>query len=591
MATATETLERVAAEVDHGRAGRMLLAGLYSVQRQYDKAAGHVKGLLGHYPDDGELLALAARLSGQLGDFAAAAKYSVRGYATDPNDPVLLSRALHGLRQADQTEAALALLLEATERPELATAAVARRLQLAALPLFVQTRRYEDAAELLGQWYLIILTESAAAEKSAAIATANQVAAGNLIWALTEAGYYERAMLHSRAMLLRYDRGGENSAVRVVRHLNIRRRHGRSEDFLKELLHYRPNSITLRAELYGTMAGAEQMEAALTGAEQWYANDPNDRNRQRLLISLFAEAGQYDRAIELLGAEQPNETDNGRRQLEMAALLVKAGRMAVGAALLEQEAPSEELAGEWLDMRIQLYVQRGDCNEALGLAESLSKLEAAAETGEAAAAEDRIRARILAACGQNTEAVELQERIVAADPDDGAARIQYSVYLERLGRVEEAIGQLEEALRLYPENPLIKNNLAYTLIEAGLDPNRAGDLLEQSLRDDPESAPALDSLGWFHYKQGQFERALEYIYQAGAGISGYDAEILNHLGDTLYRLGRGDDAAWYWRKGLEALEEQVKKERYLTKDRERLAEKLRALADGREPKAAPLFGQ
>ena len=248
-----------------------------------------------------------------------------------------------------------------------------------------------------------------------------------------------------------------------------------------------------------------------------------------------------------------------------------------------------EPAGDWLDLRVQVDIQNGDCNAALSWADELAQFEAAAKGTEEPGGPDRMRARILAACGRMAEAVQLQESIVAGYPEEASARIQYSVYLERMGRVDESIAALEALVELYPDGSIIKNNLAYTLIEADRDPNRARDLLAQSLRADPESAPTLDSWGWFYYKMGQFEAALEYIYQAGVGLAGLDPEILDHLGDTTYRVERYEDARWYWQRALELLERQAKSERYLAGKRDKVAEKLRQMDSGGTVEVAELF--
>ena len=85
----------------------------------------------------------------------------------------------------------------------------------------------------------------------------------------------------------------------------------------------------------------------------------------------------------------------------------------------------------------------GGMGAALALAEDYPEVTSTSEGAEGPGGADRIRARILAACGRTAEAVELQREIVAAHPEDGPARVQYGVYLERLGLIDEAIAELE----------------------------------------------------------------------------------------------------------------------------------------------------
>ena len=108
---------------------------------------------------------------------------------------------------------------------------------------------------------------------------------------------------------------------------------------------------------------------------------------------------------------------------------------------------------------------------------------------------------------------------------------------------------------------------------------------------EPESAPTLDSMGWLYYKEGKFEQALSYIYQAASTMATPDPEVLDHLGDTVYRLGRRRQARQYWQQAVTILEHRLPAEKNVRNDKESIEGKIRQLNAGKEVTVTSLFGE
>ena len=71
---------------------------------------------------------------------------------------------------------------------------------------------------------------------------------------------------------------------------------------------------------------------------------------------------------------------------------------------------------------------------------------------------------------------------------------------------------------------------------------------------DPESEAIADSLGWFYFKKGNFEKALDELLRAEElmGEPGEDeAEILDHIGQVFDKLGDREKALEYLEKAVE----------------------------------------
>jgi len=68
-----------------------------------------------------------------------------------------------------------------------------------------------------------------------------------------------------------------------------------------------------------------------------------------------------------------------------------------------------------------------------------------------------------------------------------------------------------------------------------------------------------------------------------------DSEVLDHLGDTLYRLNREKEAAVYWQMALEEVKSRILTERHLKDSKLLLEKKLQQLQGGVQPDISLLF--
>jgi tetratricopeptide (TPR) repeat protein len=84
------------------------------------------------------------------------------------------------------------------------------------------------------------------------------------------------------------------------------------------------------------------------------------------------------------------------------------------------------------------------------------------------------------------------------------------------------------------------NFLGYMWLEQNTKLDKAGELITKANELLPETPAYIDSLGWFHYKKGNYPGALKELQRAEAllvPIAPEDAEILEHIGLTHQALG------------------------------------------------------
>lgn len=188
------------------------------------------------------------------------------------------------------------------------------------------------------------------------------------------------------------------------------------------------------------------------------------------------------------------------------------------------------------------YQTAGDKTEALRLA------RVGAATGDI---EARLTlADLLAANDRHDEAIALWNTLIAEDktPD-------WQIYyargrsLEKAGRWKEAEADLMAALKLRPEESELLNYLGYAWIDRGERLQEAMAMVEKAVAANPRSGAIIDSLGWAHFRLGNYPKAVELLEQA-VELEAGDPEINNHLGDAYWMVGRKDEAGFQWKRVL-----------------------------------------
>lgn len=152
----------------------------------------------------------------------------------------------------------------------------------------------------------------------------------------------------------------------------------------------------------------------------------------------------------------------------------------------------------------------------------------------------------------------------------GAAR-------ERQGNWPGAETDLKRALELRPESATVLNYLGYSWIDRGENLEEGFNLIRRAVILEPLAGHIIDSLGWAHYKLGQYEEAVDYLERAVELVPG-DPVLNDHLGDAYWRMDRKLEAGFQWERALTLDPTE--------KDREQINAKLHSKLGPDAPEAA-----
>ncbi len=275
--------------------------------------------------------------------------------------------------------------------------------------------------------------------------------------------------------------------------------------------------------------------------------------------------------------------NNLREKLARAFLLTEQSDEAI--RLLESVAKDNPMRFETFELLGDLYAQKGDSGKAFTNYERSLKLNSndprayvrlseillrAKRTDEAVTTMQNARVRFpeqpeiafslastLSLAKQHTQAMtvfaeaEAEAQGVHDEILGAQFYFQYGVAAEQAGRLEKAAELLKRSIELDPANAAQSYNyLGYMWADRGENLVEAGEMIRKALGLEPENAAFLDSLGWLHFKQANYDEAIQELLRAAARIKPADAVVLDHVGDTYQALGKTAEALSYWKKAV-----------------------------------------
>lgn len=182
--------------------------------------------------------------------------------------------------------------------------------------------------------------------------------------------------------------------------------------------------------------------------------------------------------------------------------------------------------------------------------------------------------------------LEATRSAAASDPD-----LLYSIahlyeLVEQKGTTEQL---LQQVVQLNPRHAAANNDLGYTWADEGRNLDRAESLVRIAVEEEPDNQSYLDSMAWVEYKRGKFTEARTFLYRAIGPAARPDPVVLDHLGDTLYRLHEPNQAAAQWQRSLHRIDEADSPRDELKNLRGQLKQKLKQQEQGRPVDVAPVI--
>jgi Flp pilus assembly protein TadD len=335
-----------------------------------------------------------------------------------------------------------------------------------------------------------------------------------LNWRLTDAiaNFYERHGKEADAKALYKKFSEQNVGSEIAQSVLAARTPGATKPLIGSAADGLAESLF---DLASVLNQTETLDLALVYDRFSLALQPNFRLAQLLLSDILSAQEKPDQSLAVLDQIPRNSPYSWSARLRIAANLEALDRTDEAIAQLKEMATESTKS-------ISADVQLGDV------------LRNKKQFKEAAAAYDE---------AINRAAAE-------GFPDRWTLFYDRGVSYERSGDWTKAEVDLEHALELKPDQALILNYLGYSWIDKGEKLDQGLKMIEKAVELRPTDGYIVDSLGWAHYRMGDYAGAVKYLERAVELVPD-DSTINDHLGDAYWRTGRQIEARYQWRRALQ----------------------------------------
>ncbi|MGA0047146.1 MAG: tetratricopeptide repeat protein [Methylophilaceae bacterium] len=139
--------------------------------------------------------------------------------------------------------------------------------------------------------------------------------------------------------------------------------------------------------------------------------------------------------------------------------------------------------------------------------------------------------------------------------DSAEFYFDFGLLYEKNKDFESMEKHLKKAISLKPDYAIAYNALGYSYADRNIKLDDAKKYIEIALSIDPQNHYILDSMGWVHFRLGNYDIAYEFITKAYTIQE--DPEIAAHLGEVLWKQGKQNEAISIWQSSLEKFPENL----------------------------------
>ncbi|MBK1693350.1 hypothetical protein CKO09_01150 [Chromatium weissei] len=344
----------------------------------------------------------------------------------------------------------------------------------------------------------------------------------------------------------------------LVRLLLTQDKRAEARQLLESFIASTPNDQALQM-LYGQFLIEEkEFTAARIVFDQLLKSQPKAPEALFAAGILSLQLNEFERAKQYF--TQLYET--GERQNDAAFYLGQIAEQAndVSAALNWYETVEENHASE---AQMRIAVLRAAAGEVAAAREMLQHLRT--ESPDDAVMSTLVEAEILEDAGQPEVALEVLNVALTEQPDNTELLYARGLLAINLGQLQRGEQDLQQLIAADAENANALNALGYTLADRTDRYTEALGYIERAHQLKPDEPAILDSLGWVHYRLGHLETARNYLRQALAAFN--DGEIAAHLGEVLWAMGQQTEAWTVWNASLVAHPDDVNLQKVIERHR------------------------
>ncbi|MEA3471624.1 MAG: tetratricopeptide repeat protein, partial [Thermodesulfobacteriota bacterium] len=313
----------------------------------------------------------------------------------------------------------------------------------------------------------------------------------------------------------------------------------------REFIRLNPENITMRlrlGQIFFRMK--EYREAERVSREILGIDDSQMDARFSLGLALLFTGENLDGAIEEFLVVLKNNPQNLKARFFLASAYEK---MKYYPEALEEFASIPEDSDLYVNSRIHmgfLLKEDGRIEEAIEML-----INAIDKKGT----EDELFGFLAALYEENNQldrAEDILKKGLSVTPDSIDLHYKLGVIYSKMKREEESLREMEEVLKIEPENAEALNFIGYSYADKGIKLDEAERMIRRAMELKPGNGYITDSLGWLYFRQDKIEEAIKYLEEA-FHITPEDPTIAEHLGEVYEKAGKRKEALEMYRRALQ----------------------------------------
>ncbi|MDO8810464.1 MAG: tetratricopeptide repeat protein [Gallionella sp.] len=161
-----------------------------------------------------------------------------------------------------------------------------------------------------------------------------------------------------------------------------------------------------------------------------------------------------------------------------------------------------------------------------------------------------IEAQLLRDAKHAEDAYQVLQQGLVKLPNHPDLLYEAAMLADKTGRPEVFEQLMRKLIQIKPDHAHAYNALGYGMLERNERIPEAVGLVEKALQLAPDDVAIMDSVGWGYYRSGKLDESVKLLRRAFAGNP--DPEIAAHLGEVLWARGDKEEAKKIWQDSLKA---------------------------------------
>jgi tetratricopeptide (TPR) repeat protein len=313
---------------------------------------------------------------------------------------------------------------------------------------------------------------------------------------------------------------------------------------LRKAVESNPDDQNLRLTYARLLVDVKQYETARVEFEKLHKASPNDPD---LLYTLG-----------LLSLESQRLDDAEKYMMMLVRLDEREGEAQYYLGRINENRKHYEEAIEWyrkvhvgeysFDARLRIADLLGNLGRTDEGVEHLDEMLKGSQSDSSLVRIYIAKGELLRGARRYQQAMDIYNTALEIIPGNSDLLYARALVAEKLGRIDQLEEDIRTILKTEPDNAHALNALGFTLADQTDRYEEAYGYLKRAIEIMPDDPAIIDSLGWVHYRLGNYEESIRLLRKALSRLD--DAEISAHLGEVLWASGNRKEAREVWQRAL-----------------------------------------